>query len=199
MKKTTLSLLLSTFVILVSAQEWRPLFNGKNLNGWETHGGDATYKVENEEIVGYAVLKSKNTFLCTKEKFSDFILEYEVFLPNDMNSGVQFRSEINENDRVYGYQCEVDPDGKRQWTGGIYDEGRRNWLYPLSRNEKGKQAFQLGRWNKFRIECLGSDIRTYVNGVHTSWLIDDMTAEGIIGLQVHSISPEKEGFLVKWK
>ncbi|MEM6643509.1 MAG: DUF1080 domain-containing protein [Bacteroidota bacterium] len=196
-------LLLSSIILFINAsclcQEWQSLFNGKNLNGWETHGGDATYKVENEAIVGYAVLKSKNTFLCTKEKFSDFILEYEVFLPNDMNSGVQFRSEINENDRVYGYQCEVDPDGKRQWTGGIYDEGRRNWLYPLSRNEKGKQAFQLGRWNKFRIECLGSDIRTYVNGFHTSWLIDDMTAEGIIGLQVHSISPEKEGFLVKWK
>lgn len=183
----------------IQAQDWRPLFNGKNLDGWEIHSGMATYDVEDGTIVGKAVLNSPNTFLCTKERFSDFILEFEVFLPNNLNSGVQFRSHIKENDRVYGYQCEIDPDGSRAWTGGIYDEANRGWLYPLTRNEKARKAFQLGRWVPIRIECLGSDIRTYVDGTHTSWLIDDGSGEGLIGLQVHSIEKEQERFVVKWR
>ncbi len=181
------------------AQDWRSLFNGKNLDGWETHGGKAIFDIEDGVIVGKAVLNSQNTFLCTKERFSDFILEFDVFLPNNLNSGVQFRSNIKANDRVYGYQCEIDPDGSRAWTGGIYDEANRGWLYPLSRNEKTRSAFQLGRWVPIRIECLGNDIRTFVNGTHASWLIDDLTREGLIGLQVHSIRKGQEGFQVKWR
>ncbi|MEM9858796.1 MAG: DUF1080 domain-containing protein [Bacteroidota bacterium] len=180
------------------SQTWNSLFNGKNLDGWEVKGGTALFDVKDGEIIGKAVVNSPNTFLCTKENFTDFILELEVFLPNDMNSGVQFRSNLDGN-RVIGYQAEIDPDGRRAWTGGIYDEGRRNWLYPLSRNEKGRSAFQLGRWNRIRIECLGNDIRTYINDIHTSWLIDDMTHEGFFGLQVHSIGPDKEGYSVRWK
>ncbi|RED95984.1 3-keto-disaccharide hydrolase [Marinoscillum furvescens] len=199
MMKNLIPVILMLLTLSANAQEWQPLFNGKNLKGWETHGGEATYEVEDGVIVGKAVTNTPNTFLCTKERFSDFILELQVFLPNDLNSGIQFRSNIRkENDRVFGYQCEIDPDGNRAWTGGIFDEGRRNWLYPLSRNPI-PSAFQLGRWNTIRIECLGSDIRTYVNGVQASWLADDMTNEGIIGLQVHSIGDDKAGYEVKWK
>ena len=180
-------------------QNWRPLFNGKDLSGWEKQGGKATYKVENGTIIGTGVINSPNTFLCTKERFSDFILELEILLPNDMNSGVQFRSNLSDKNRVFGYQCEVDPDGNRSWTGGVYDESRRGWLYPLSRNENGRKAFELGHWQTIRIECLGPDIRIYINNIMTSWLMDDLTSEGFFGLQVHSISSEKDGFIVKWK
>lgn len=199
MIKNYLLIFFIALTLSTSAQEWQSLFNGKNLDGWETHGGDAKYEVIDGAIVGKAVINTPNTFLCTKERYSDFILELEVFLPNDLNSGIQFRSNIRkEEDRVFGYQCEIDPDGTRAWTGGIYDEGRRNWLYPLSRNPIAS-AFQLGRWNTIRIECLGNDIRTYVNGVQASWLVDDMTDEGIIGLQVHSIGKDKAGYEVKWR
>lgn len=199
MMKNLFPIFFALLTFSANAQEWRPLFNGKNLKGWETHGGDAQYEVVDGAIVGSAVTNTPNTFLCTKERFSDFILELEVFLPNELNSGIQFRSNIREEeDRVFGYQFEIDPDGTRAWTGGIYDEGRRNWLYPLSRNPI-PSAFQLGRWNTLRIECLGSDIRTYVNGVQASWLADDLTDEGIIGLQVHSIGKDKAGYVVKWK
>jgi hypothetical protein len=106
-----------------------------------------------------------------------------------MNSGVQFRSESKAdylNGRVHGYQMEVDPS-KRAWSGGIYDEGRRLWLYTMEYNDPGKKAFRNGQWNKYRIECIGSHIRTWVNGVPTAWLIDDLTPKGFIALQVHSI------------
>ncbi len=191
-----------SLLVLVSftleAQNWRPLFNGKNLDGWETHGGCAKYTIVDGMIVGQAVTNSPNSFLCTKATYSDFILEFDVLLPNDLNTGVQIRSNIKDEDRVFGYQCEIDPTD-RSWTAGIYDEGRRKWMYPLSRNESGREAFSLAKWNTIRIECLGNDIRTYVNGTHCSWLIDDMTSEGIFGLQVHSIGDMKKGFEVKWK
>lgn len=192
------------FILIINyfqgnTQNWRSLFNGKDLTGWEKKGGNAPYRVENGVILGTGVIKSPNTFLCTKERFSDFILELDVLLPNDMNSGIQFRSNLNENNRVFGYQCEIDPDSNRSWTGGVYDESRRGWLYPLSRNENGRNAFKMGHWQKIRIECLGSDIRIYVNNIMTSWLVDDMTADGFFGLQVHSISEDKAGNIVKWK
>ena len=183
-----------------NAQEWRSLFNGKDLEGWEAKGGKATFKVVDGAIEGRAVMNSPNTFLCTKEKFSDFIFEAEVFLPNQLNSGIQFRSDLKENGtRVFGYQNEIDPGG-RKWTGGVYDERRRGWIYPLSRNPQSQGAFGLGKWNTIRIECLGNEINTYVNGQQCSRLVDDMSSEGFFGLQVHSIkNKDQEGHTVRWK
>lgn len=199
MRIILLACLLCLSFLPVQAQNWRSLFNGENLKGWEKHGGEATFSVVDGTIVGKAELNTPNTFLCTKERFTDFIFQCEVFLPNDMNTGVQFRSNLKDEDRVYGYQCEIDPDGSRRWTGGLYEEGNRGWLYPLSRNEKAQNAFQLGRWQDIRIECLGPDIRIYVNGQLTSWVMDNLTSEGFFGLQVHSINKEKAGFVAKWK
>lgn len=182
----------------LSAQTWQPLFNGKDLKNWEKQGGNAEYKIEGDVIVGTAVLNSPNTFLCTREKYRDFIFEVDVLLPNHLNSGIQFRSNLNEKGIVYGYQCEIDPSA-RKFSGGIYDEQRRGWLYPMSRNEKSRNAFDLATWNKFRIECLGNEIRTYINGKMCSYLVDDLTSEGFIGLQVHSIGGSEKGYLVKWR
>lgn len=182
------------------SQYWRYLFDGERLDGWEVKGGAAQYEVKAGAIVGTAVMNSPNTFLCTKERFSDFILEVDVFLPNQLNSGIQFRSNLKDNGtRVFGYQSEIDPGG-RKWTGGIYDEGRRGWLYPLSRNQKAQAAFELGKWNTVRIECLGNHINTYVNNQHCSRLVDEETREGFIGLQVHSINDKAlAGYTVQWK
>ncbi|NNG08563.1 MAG: DUF1080 domain-containing protein, partial [Arenibacter sp.] len=101
--------------------------------------------------------------------------------------------------RVHGYQCEIETSD-RKWAGGIYDEARRGWLYPLSRNEEGRNAFKPGEWNHYRIEAIGNTIRTYINGVQCANLVDDLTAEGFIAFQVHSIHDEAlEGKIVKWK
>jgi len=119
-----------------------------------------------------------------------------------MNSGIQFRSISKPevmNGRVHGYQCEVDPSA-RAWSGGIYDEARRGWLYTNEINPAAKSAFKAGEWNRYRIECVGSSIRTWLNGIPVSYLIDDMTASGLIGLQVHAIGKDvKEGKQIRWK
>ena len=57
-----------------------------------------------------------------------------------------------------------------------------------------------GEWNQYRIEAIGHNLRTWVNGVMCANLIDDTTAEGIIAFQVHGIrQKDQEGKMVKWK
>ena len=178
---------------------WQPLFNGSDLSGWQQRGGDARYEIHGDEIVGITVPDSPNSFLTTTTNYADFILEYETRVDTAMNSGVQIRSDVRENGVVYGYQVEVDPTDRR-FSGGIYDEKRRFWLYPLTRNEKGRDAFRNGEWNHFRVEAIGDSLRVWVNGIQTADMIDDMTAEGFIGLQVHGIDdPELAGSTVRWR
>ncbi len=206
MMKKLLSLtgILFLFLFSLSAQEeWTDLFNGKDLKGWEQLNGTAKYYAEDGMLVGETVMGSPNSFLCTKKHYGDFILEYDVLLEPAFNSGVQIRSESSKdynNGRVHGYQVEIDPS-RRRWTGGIYDEARRGWLYNLERNPKGKEAFQMGHWNHFHVEAIGDEIRTWVNGVMCANLVDTMTASGFIGLQVHNIGnhPELAGQKIRWK
>lgn len=191
------------------------LFDGKTLDGWEQHSGKAEYRVENGVIVGKTVANTDNSFLCTKRKYGDFILEFEFKVHPQMNSGVQFRSEYYAKetevevsgkkrkfpaDRVFGYQYEIDP-GTRAYTAGVYDEARRGWLFDLKNNEAARKAFKQGDWNKGRIECQGDSIKTWINGVAAADFKDGMTREGLICLQVHGIGKnvERAGEEVSWR
>ena len=201
---STLIAALILFVVPLRAQDaWRPLFNGRNLDGWYACNGTAPFTAEDGAIVGRTVVDSPNSFLCTKETFGDFILEYEVWVDTNFNSGVQLRSTANpaiKNGRVHGYQVEVDPSD-RAWTGGIYDEARRGWLHTLTDQEAAKKAFRLNEWNRFRVEAIGTSIRTWVNGIPCANIIDDLTPAGIIALQVHSIGSDatRAGRIVRFR
>ncbi len=187
----------------LSAQEnWEILFNGKDLKNFEQLNGNAKYEIKNQELIGTSRLNTPNSFMATKKKYGDFILEFDVFVENGLNSGVQFRS-LSSPDymdgRVHGYQCEIETSN-RKWAGGVYDEARNGWLYPLSRNPKGQNAFVRGQWNHYRIEAIGANIRTWINDVQCANLVDDTTAEGFIAFQVHGIHDESlEGKKVRWK
>lgn len=206
MKTKLLTSILVLIALSSSAQsemgEWEYLLNGKDLNAWEILGGKATYQVENGELIGTTVSNTPNTFLRTKKEFGDFILEVELFVHPLMNSGIQIRSlskKEYQNGRVHGYQVEVDPS-KRAWSGGIYDESRRGWLYNLELNPQAKTAFKNNEWNKYRIECIGNSIKTWLNGIPVAHLIDAETHKGFIALQVHSIpNSEPAGRQIRWK
>ncbi|WP_342327429.1 DUF1080 domain-containing protein [Pedobacter sp. FW305-3-2-15-E-R2A2] len=184
------------------SQKWQNLFNGKDLSGWKQLNGQAKYEVVNGEIVGTTVSNQPNSFLTTEKNYGDFILELELWVDPSMNSGVQIRSESKadySNGRVHGYQVEIDPSD-RQFSGGIYDESRRGWLYPLDINPQGKAAFKNNQWNKYRVECIGNSIRTWVNGVPTANVVDAMTPSGFIALQVHSIGKnDQPGKQIRWR
>ncbi len=211
-------LFLSLHSGLAAQEKWISLFDGETLEGWTVHSGHAPYRVEDGAIVGQAIKNSPNTFLCTDREFSDFILEFEVLLEDDeLNSGVQFRSQIapqelvfwfrNDQgkyqpntipaDRVYGYQVEISAGAG---SGGVYDEARRAMMpwWPEEGSKESK-AFRNKQWNSYRIECKGDSIKTIVNGVIVTDFRDALSDRGIIGLQVHDVGNNSTPYQVRWR
>jgi len=204
------------FVFAAAAEDegLKPLFDGKSLDGFTQKGGKAKYRVESGEIVGTSVPNTENSFLCTNKEYGDFILELEFKVDPQLNSGVQIRSHAYDAPqeleikgkkrkvaagRVHGYQVEIDPS-PRSFSGAIYDEARRGrFLADLADNEPARKAFQQGQWNKFRIECRGDSIKTWINGVPAVDLKDDMTPKGFIALQVHGVGAREEPLEVRWR
>jgi hypothetical protein len=187
---TVFSLLLS--LNLHAGVPWVSLAQG-SLEGWRVLNGSAEFRIEGNVITGISKMVTPNTFLATEVRYTDFILEFEVKTDPALNSGIQIRSESlpeYQNGRVHGYQVEIDPSA-RAWTGGIYDEARRGWLYNLECNPGAKQAFKTDTWNHFRVEALGNRICVWVNEIPTADLIDAMTQTGFIALQVHSIGDDQ--------
>jgi hypothetical protein len=186
---------------ITSQDNWEYLFE-HNMDNFVKLNGTAEYTLEDGILTGISKENTPNTFLATKKDYSDFILEFEVWVENGLNSGVQFRSLSNpeyRNGRVHGYQCEIETSD-RKWAGGVFDEARRGWIYPLSVNENAQNSFKPGQWNHYRIEAIGNEINTWVNNVHCVNLIDNMTATGFIAFQVHSIrNKEDAGKKVRWK
>ncbi len=168
---------------------WTSLFDGQGLDGWTNPYDWGKAWVEDGTICLQA---DRKFFLTTERTYRDFVFEGEVKLPEGQsNSGFMFRCHCQPN-RVFGYQAEVDPSD-RQWSGGLYDEGRRAWLYPRSNDPNSaaafvastKGAFKRYDWNRYRIHCVGSSIRIYVNGVLTTDYIDTMDREGYLAIQHH--------------
>ncbi|MFO1487106.1 MAG: DUF1080 domain-containing protein [Verrucomicrobiota bacterium] len=219
-------------VALISGCATKPsgpvaLFNGRNLDGWAEHSGKAKYTVDNGMLVGESVAGSGNSFLCTTRAYDNFDLELEYQCDPLLNSGVQIRSDLFPEartlrvggkeikipaDRVHGYQVEIDMDSARgrMWTGGVYDEARRGWLFPAD-GEKGKQGAAFseqgrritknGEWNKLRIVANGPSIKTWLNGELRSDITDTLTPRGLIALQVHGIGNDasKVGLKVSFR
>src|SRR5690349_6129760 len=111
-----------------TADQFRPLFNGKDLTGWD---GDPRYwSVRDGAITGRSTaaqpLKT-NTFLIWKGgEISDFELHLKFRFPETgkpaANSGVQYRSrrmDVNEW-IIAGYQADMDAGGR--FVGMLYEE-----------------------------------------------------------------------------
>ena len=181
---------------------WESLYNENDLSDFDILKGTADYEVKDRVLIGISEADTPNTFLATKKEYGDFILEFEVWADTLLNSGVQIRSHsIPEylDGTVHGYQIEIE-SSDRKWAGGIYEEGRRGWLYPLENIPKAQDAFNRNEWNKYKIEAIGNSLKTWVNGIQCTHLIDSMDANGFIAFQVHGIQNEAQvGKSIKWK
>lgn len=201
-KRNVLILFLLTSLVASAHNNWTILFNGRDFTGWKQLNGKAKFSIEKGEIIGTTVFGEHNSFMTTEKEYRDFILEFEYKVDSTINSGVQFRSLSKpeyRNGTVHGYQFEIDPS-RRAWTGGIYDEARRDWLYTMELNPAAKKAFRQGQWNKARVECIGNHIRTFINGVPAAYLIDDLTPKGFIALQVHAVGKKEDaGKQIRWR
>ncbi|MDP6544160.1 MAG: DUF1080 domain-containing protein [Phycisphaerae bacterium] len=173
-----------------AAGDWQALFDGKTLDGWTNPYTWGKATVVDGEI--HLTTTKRKFFLTTAKQYADFIFEVEVKMPEGKsNSGFMFRCHRKPN-KVFGYQAEVDPSD-RKWSGGLYDEGRRGWLYPNKKKKetiaafrkKAGDSFKRNDWNKYRIECVGDNLKISVNGVQTTDFKDSVDAQGYLALQHH--------------
>lgn len=167
------------------------LFDGKTMTGWKNPYEWGQIEVKDGEV---HLTGEKKFFVITEKLYSDFVFEGDVFIPEGKaNSGFIFRGLVEPN-KVYGYQAEVDGDATRKWSGGLYDEGRRQWfISPIKADpesvkafrERAGEAFKRNDWNTYRITCQGKKIKIEVNGVVTTDVEDGMDATGVIAIQHH--------------
>lgn len=200
-----LSVLASFLALCTHAQsaEWVQLFDGKTLNGWIQKNGTATYRAENDTIVGKTTEGSPNSFLCTTKDYGNFELEFDVKVADPLNSGVQLRSQTKDGPtgRVNGPQVEI--AAGPGLAGYIYGEATgHDWLTPKEKLVQ-HDYFKNGQWNHYRVVAQGPRFQTWING----HLVNDSTHEGIykthpkgfIGLQVHGIAAGTGPYEVAWR
>lgn len=194
MKHVAFGLALGWAVALVSAsavaEDFKPLFNGKDLSGWVTPNDKNLFTVENGEIVGRTKgdLK-KNEFLVTDKPYGDFVLKAKVKLVKvnkvTGNSGIQVRSTRAADGAVSGPQADV---AEGYW-GLLYEERQRGILQQFDK-EKAKEIVKQDDWNEFVISFKGKRLTVDLNGTRVIERDDPKFADsGIIALQVHVGKP----------
>ncbi|MEM9674299.1 MAG: DUF1080 domain-containing protein [Cyclobacteriaceae bacterium] len=189
---------LSCFILLITAlsscaqnDEFKSIFNGENLDGWEIYGTEKWY-VENGLLVCESGPDEAYGYLATNKPYKDFVLTLEFQQEANGNSGVFFRSSI-EGTKISGWQVEVAPPGND--TGGIYESYGRGWLEQIP--EEKEDILKMGEWNQMRIEVEGDQVRTYLNDQLMVDLQDEKIgqANGSIALQIH----DGGGIKVRWR
>ena len=169
----------------------KPLFNGKDLDGWKVYGTEKWY-VQDGELVCESGPNKEYGYLATNKNYKNFILELDFFQESDGNSGVFFRSSI-EGTKISGWQVEVAPPGLH--SGGIYESYGRGWL--IKPSKKYDDIVKMMSWNKMKIKVLNEKITTWINGKKMIQISDSKIGEanGSIALQIH----DGGGIKVRWR
>ena len=169
------------------------LFNETNLVGWTRRGGDCTFEVRGDTIVGTCVKGSPSTYFSTvKEDYTNFIFTVELKWEVDGNSGIMFRAQrkkSGEKETVFGPQVEMEGFAKqRYWSGGIYGQACGGWYYPLwlEAHTAAREALKKGEWNRVTIKAQGKTIKTWLNGVPAAHWETEEYLKGFFGLQIHA-------------
>ena len=219
--------LFSGFALPESAnQEWEPLFNGKNLDGWKIYKTPADEGKEYWTVKdGYIEANSMGdgdhdyVWLATRKEFSDFHLKlrFQLFKSSPGNSGVQFRSSFDNSDTarnggwLNGPQADIHgPIPMR--AGLIYDEtdGVRRWIYPSLPDwnitaDQAPRSAHLTELYYFEDDPeVWNEMEIICKGMHVITIVNDNTvsdlnADGLLNDELHQIrnSGEKGFFALQ--
>ena len=189
------SLILLLLAMPASSQDFRPLFDGVTLDGWE--GNLDYFRVEDGSLVAGRTDRDipHNEFLCTTRGYDDFELRLEVKMNGRRNNGgLQIRTErILDHHEVSGYQADIGEwppqDTKRVW-GALYDESRRN-KYLVPAREDVDSFTSMTEWNDYRVLAEGPHIQIWVNDELTTDYteIEHIPGHGRICVQIHGGPP----------
>ncbi|NBV20668.1 MAG: DUF1080 domain-containing protein [Proteobacteria bacterium] len=205
--KPLLPLLFASFVLLNSslAQDgFRPLFNGKDLTGWD--GNSELWTVEDGCISGKTKgpeQLSYNQFLIWRGGvLKNFELRAKV-KESGNNSGIQYRSrELAEVGKwsVGGYQCDIHPAPAN--NGMVYEERARGIIVQNGQSvvidpegkrwlvaEREPVKVDIAEWHEYTVIAQGSHLIHKVDGKVTIDLVDHEEAKrslaGILAFQIH--------------
>jgi hypothetical protein len=178
------------------AEEKPAFFNAKDFTGWEGLT-DKFWTIKDGAIVGSTFPRgnSFNTFLCSKDKYKDFELSFQVKLIGkgwSGNSGVQIRSKIHDMKKfaVTGPQCDMGEG----WWGSLYGENFGGIMKKAPEDQVNK-VLKKDDFNNYSIKCVGKHVTITINGVTS---VDDdfekMPGEGIIAWQLHGGGPMEVTF-----
>jgi hypothetical protein len=188
MKK--LLLLIGFAAAAFAADGFMPLFNGRNLDGWD--GDPRLWSVKDGIIVGSTegVSLEHNEFLISRKTYSNFILRADMKLRNH-NSGIQFRSQASPQWVVSGYQADA---AENNYWGCLYEEKGKRGVMVDGWKDKGEKVVKLKDWNTYEILCDGDHIQIKLNGLVTADLHDSVSLSGVIALQLHRGPPMQAYF-----
>jgi hypothetical protein len=173
-------------LLAVGCQTATPLFNGKDLAGWTEIGSTSAWSVDNGvlkctgEKTGYA-------WLCTDEKYADFVLTLDYKIAEKGNSGVFCRVPQHDGrSSMLGFETQLTGqtigDLTEHSPGSIFQRAVASSL-------PGKPG---GQWNQLEITCNGNQIIIKINGTQvvdvdksTIENFKDVPDAGFIGLQNH--------------
>ena len=169
------------------AGDGEKFFNGKDLAGFEGLISDY-WSVKDGAIVGAAPKGlTFNTFLCSKKKYSDFEMKFQVKMTKTGNSGIQIRSHIHnmKTFAVTGPQCDM---GGPYW-GSLYGENFGGMMKAADAKLVAK-ILKEADFNDYYIKAVGKHITIKLNG-ETTVDADFPKApdEGIIAFQLHGGPP----------
>lgn len=190
--------------------DFKSLFNGKDLSGWE--GNTKFWSVKDGTITGQTTDNNKtegNTFLIWKDGIVD---DFELRLSYKIvggNSGVQYRSKDLGNFVVGGYQGDI--DSQDTYSGILYEErgrgilaergekteigpdGKKNVIASLGDSKDIQSKIKKEDWNDYVIIAKGNELTHVINGRVTAQVTDNQANKramsGILALQLHAGPP----------
>jgi len=184
--------------------EWKPMFNGKDLEGWS--GDPRLWRVSDGVLIGETNDSDKkiaaNSFLIWQGgEPGDFELEYKARITGNNNSGVQYRSRVIDAGKwlVGGYQMDLHP--KQEYLGMLYEERGRGIAClrgqkveladkPTAKGKLDVPQTDLAEWNSYRVVARGNTLQHFVNDKLAAEIEDvhpeKRAAKGVIALQLHA-------------
>ena len=167
---------------------WLDLLEGENAVADKWSNANEAVKFDEDQATVELLSRGKNLWIVYTKEFADFELTLDAKMPiENYNAGIGFRCKLKENGRPLGYQCEI----AEQLSGSLYAIGSGGWVWPKGEDQQTEfydragDAFRKGKWNHFRVRCLGKQIRIWVNGILTTDIEDTKHSSGRIALQHH--------------
>jgi len=144
----------------IAADEWKPLFDGKSIDGWKAvHGSKDSWKTED----GVLFCTGKGGgWLSTAKEYGNFELELEYRLPPAGNSGVFIRSPHVEAAHIDGMEIQVLDDNDPEYA-TIKPTQHCGSVYGVQAAKTGHTK-KPGEWQKMAIVANGSKIKVTLNG-----------------------------------